>query len=278
MTWVLLANAGHAAPAPARYYLSLGDSLANGTQPDAGGRNHPTAQGYVDFVAAYLRRSAPGLQAVKLGGRGSSASLIGGPPIDPRYGRASPLRQAQAFLAAHRTQTVLVSVNIGDNDVEHCIGPSRIDDACVKDGMSTVARNLVRIGTQLRAAAGPRVTIVGISSYDQFWAFWLNGHRGRVIARRSADIVTQLNQTEDQAWRQSGVFVADSGPRFQTLDEHLVALPGHGLVPRAVERICHTTWACSGPPINFNDHANRRGYRVIAASVIGVIRRIGLVP
>ncbi len=275
---LLLASPGHAGPAPTRYYLSLGDSLANGTQPDAAGHNHATPNGYVDLVAAYVRRFRPGLRAVKLGGRGTSGSLIGGPPVDPHYGPGSQLRQAQAFLTAHRSETVLVTVNIGDNDVERCIGAHKIDYACVKDGMSTVARNLVTIGNQLHAAADPRITIVGISSYDQFWAFWLNGVRGRQIARRSADIVTRLNQTEDQAWRQSGVLVADSGPRFRTLDQHPVALRGHGLVPRAVEHICHLTWACSQSPINFNDHANPRGYRVIATSIIGVIRRTGLVP
>lgn len=273
----LLAGTGQAASAPTRYYLSLGDSLANGTQPDAAGHNHPTAQGYVDGVASYVRRLAPGLRVVKLGGGGSSTRLIAGRPFAPQYGAGSQLRQARAFLGAHRSQTILVTVNIGDNDVEHCITASRIDYACVKQGMSTIAANLVTIGSQLRASAGPRITIIGVASYDQFWAFWLNGAHGRQIARASAEIVAQVNRTEDDAWRQRGVFVADSATAFHTFDQHRVSLPGHGLVPRAVERVCHLTWACSGAPINFNDHANQRGYRVIATSVNGVIRRTGLV-
>jgi lysophospholipase L1-like esterase len=275
-TALVLGAPASGAPSPPRYYLSLGDSLSNGTQPDGRGHNHPTAEGYVDIVGSYVRRLVPALQLVKLGGRGTSASVIAGPPIDPGYGPGSQLRQAQAFLARHRSETVLVTVDIGDNDVERCIGARGIDDACVSSGMASVARNLVTIGSALRAAGGPRVTIVGVSSYDQFWAFWLNGARGRRIARRSAHIVTQLNQTEGQAWRQSGVFVADAGPRFATGDRRRVPLRGHGLVPRAVQRVCQLTWACSPPPINFNDHANRRGYAVIAHSVIAVIRRTGL--
>ncbi|MDQ6607191.1 MAG: hypothetical protein M3Z06_11670, partial [Actinomycetota bacterium] len=74
----LLAGTAGAAPAPTRYYLSLGDSLATGTQPDVAGRNHPTGQGYVDMVGAYVRQSAPGLRLVKLGGGGGSTRLIAG--------------------------------------------------------------------------------------------------------------------------------------------------------------------------------------------------------
>ncbi len=228
------------------------------------------------MVGAYVRQSAPGLRLVKLGGGGGSTRLIAGRSFAPQYGAGSQLSQAQAFLSAHRSETVLVTVNIGDNDVEHCITTRRIDYACVTQGMSTIARNLAAIGNQLRAAAGPGITIVGVASYDQFWGLWLNGARGRRIARTSADIVTQVNVTEDGAWRQTGVLVADSGAAFHTLDQRMVSLPGHGLVPRAVERVCHLTWACSGPPIGFNDHANQRGYHVIATSVIGVIRRTGL--
>ncbi len=278
LSGTLVAGAGRAAPPPTRYYVSLGDSLAIGIQPDAAGRNHATGQGYVDVVGAYVRRFAPGLRLVKLGGGGSSASLIAGRPFAPQYGAGSQLGQAEAFLGAHRSETILVTVNIGDNDVEHCITARRIDYRCVTQGMSMIARNLVAIGNRLRAAAGPRVTIVGVASYDQFWAFWLNGVRGRRIARASADIVAQVNRTEDEAWRQSGVFVADSGPSFRTLDQRRVSLRGHGRVPRAVERVCHLTWACSGSPVNFNDHANQRGYRVIGTSVVRVIRRAGLVP
>ncbi len=130
--------------------------------------------------------------------------------------------------------------------------------------MSTIARNLVEIGNQLRASAGRRITIVGIASYDQFWAFWLHGAHGRQIAQAAASVVTQVNQTEDAAWRQTGVFLADAVPAFRTLDHHRIALAGYGRAPRAVERVCHLTWARSSTPINFNDHPNQRGYHVIA--------------
>ena len=53
---VLAARA--AASQPRRYYVSLGDSLAVGTQPTAGGHDLPTARGYADLLARRLARTA----------------------------------------------------------------------------------------------------------------------------------------------------------------------------------------------------------------------------
>ena len=55
------------------------------------------------------------------------------------------------------------------------------------------------------------------------------------------------------------------------LGQHLAALAGHGRVPLAVRRICTRTWACSPAPVGFNDHANARGYRAIAATVLNAV-------
>ena len=42
-------------------------------------------------------------------------------------------------------------------------------------------------------------------------------------------------------------------------------------MPLAVRRICTLTWACSPAPVGFNDHANARGYRAIAATVLNAV-------
>src|SRR5947199_2225506 len=62
-------GAAHARPAraPARFYLALGDSLAQGVQPDASGASVRTGHGYADQLYAALRRGQPGLRLVKLG-------------------------------------------------------------------------------------------------------------------------------------------------------------------------------------------------------------------
>lgn len=261
-------SGGSPAPDSPSYYLSLGDSLAAGVQPDSSGRDHPTSHGYVDAVAAHLRKRVGALKVVKLGGGGTSGDAIKGPPANSRYPGSSQLDQAVRFLNAHRDRVALITVNLGDNDVEGCVRPTGIDQGCVDRGVAAVSSNLVKIGRKLRAKAGKSVPIVGISDYDQFWAYWLSGKDGRSVARSSKDVIRRLNRTIDSSWKQVHVTSADAASRFHTFDTRPTELPGHGTVPRAVERICHLTWACSAAPIGFDDHAKQSGYKQIAKAVL----------
>lgn len=259
----------------ARLYVAVGDSLASGEQPDTGGQSRRTAEGYADFVAAAERRFYRGLRLRKLGGSETSQTLIYG--SGGRGPGRSRLRRAELLMRAHRGRTVLVTVNIGDNDVEQCISPGGIDHACVQRGLRAVERNLPVIGRRLRAAAGRGARVVGIADYNQFWALWLRGPAGRRIASESAHIVSHLNQVMGQSWRRSGVQFADAGPEFHTLAQRRVYWRGRR-VPLAVKSICELTWACSRPPVGFNDHANARGYRLIANVVARVIGRLSPPP
>src|SRR5262249_12811192 len=64
---------------PATYYLALGDSLAQGVQPNASGVSVMTRDGYPDRVYAVLHASRPGLKLVKLGCPGeTTTSMING--------------------------------------------------------------------------------------------------------------------------------------------------------------------------------------------------------
>ena len=80
-----MASAGHAvaasadppgSPAAASYYLSLGDSLAQGVQPDAAGTDVETNQGYPNQLYAALRPFDLGLQLVKLGCPGETTGTM----------------------------------------------------------------------------------------------------------------------------------------------------------------------------------------------------------
>jgi lysophospholipase L1-like esterase len=263
------------AATPAHFYVALGDSLAVGMQPDSSGTNRPTDHGYVDGIARRIERNVTGLGVVKLGCPGeTTTSMLGGGSCS--YVAGSQLAQAQAFLRAHRGATRLVTVDIGDNDVESCIAANAtINAACVSREMAAVRSNLPKIASALRAAAGRQTPVVGVSDYDQFLAFWLRGTRGRTAARRSVQVVEQLNATVDRIYARADVSVADAAPRFATRQlKRKVALEGHGRVPVAVARICRWTWACSPPPIGFNDHANAVGYAVIAATVESTLAEI----
>lgn len=264
---------GGAAPAPPRY-VSLGDSLAAGLQPDARGVDRPTRQGYADVVARRLTRVYPGLVLRRLScGGATTATLLGGGAGCQERHEPGQVAQAERFLAAH-PETVLVTVNIGDNDVESCIrtSPPAIDSACVARGRARVSRNLPEIARRLRAAAPPAAAVVGVLDYDQFLALWLDGPRGRVVARRSVGVIGSLNALMAGIYRAAGVDVADAGVRFKSRDLTTPrSLPGVGTVPIAVERICRWTWACSGPPIGNDDHARSRGYREIAQAIFDAL-------
>lgn len=249
-------------------YLSLGDSLAAGSQPDAGGSDHPTSQGYANVVGERLAKVYPGLQTRRLscGGARTGTLMTGGEGCRDRN-EPSQLVQAERAMAGE--QVPLVTVNIGDNDVESCLrfNPPSIDTGCVSRGRAEVARNLPQIARRLKAAAGPHTAVVGILDYDQFLALYPEGSQGRQIARRSVRIISSMNALMATIYRGAGVLVADAGQRFATTD---LRTQRHG-VPLAVDRICRWTWACSAPPIGHDDHAKPHGYRVIAQAVLDAL-------
>ena len=107
--------------APPTYYLALGDSLAQGVQPDAAGASVETQDGYPDQVYAALRPSHPTLKLVKLGCPGETTSTMINGGIC-RYPGGSQLKAAVAFLHAHRGRVLLVTIDIGANDPEDCAG------------------------------------------------------------------------------------------------------------------------------------------------------------
>jgi lysophospholipase L1-like esterase len=267
-------RAAAAAPSTPPVYISLGDSLAAGWQPDRQGNDRATKQGYVDVVARSLARSHPGLQIQRMscGGATSGTLLSGGAGCQPR-GERSQLERAEETLKAN-PNTVLVTVNIGDNDVEMCIdgNTGAVDAACMQRGEATVDRTLPQIAARLRAAASPSTRIIGLVDYDQFLSLWLDGAKGRAAARRSLGIIGKLNQRITQIYQQAGIEVADAGGRFATQDlTHTRWLHGYGRVPLAVYNICTLTWACSAEPIGHDDHARPAGYRQIALAILDVL-------
>jgi lysophospholipase L1-like esterase len=261
-----------AAPAHASYYVALGDSLARGWQPGPDGHSRATGAGYVDGVARSLAASHHALTTVKLGCPGETAeSMLAGGKCS--YPHGTQLREAEALLRTRRGHLAAVTVNIGDNDVERCIHRTGVDEDCAERELAVVGDRLPRIARRLRAAAGPEVPIVGLTDYDQFLAFWLRGAGGRKIARRSVAIVLKLNGMADSIYADAGLLAADAADAFATAElDRRVALPGHGRVPLAVKRVCNWTWACSDPPVGFNDHANATGYRVLARVVTAALQ------
>ena len=261
------AASGASAESKATYYLSLGDSLAQGYQPIGGPTTHNVLpiygydQGYADQLFKLERDRYTQLQLVKLGCGGEST-------VSMRYGSQDPsvaascgppsfyalrypdggtqLTEAMTFLQEHRGSVALVTIDIGANDV---LGPS---------GIAPIFTNLPVILADLRAAAGPDVPIVGMNYYGPGLPLaWSQGGLPAVQAY-IGDLVT-FNDSLEGMYGAAGDPVADVESAFSVTD----VTPVDG-TPLDVVRECEWTWICTPPPLGPDIHANRRGYGVIA--------------
>jgi lysophospholipase L1-like esterase len=265
------------------YYLSLGDSLAVGVQPDARGASLPTGHGYPDQLQALLRGHGQVLSLVKLGCPGETTkTLLGGGSCgysgEQRNaltgGGGSQLAAALGFLRAHRGHVPLITIDIGANDLAPCVELTAVAAAvaCAESAIATVKRNTVTILAALRAA-DPRAMIAGMTYYAPQLAEWLSGATGRAYAVGVLPLVAAGNAALTADFQAAHARVADVFTAFKGTDlSGESTLPGSGTVPTAVARICEWTWACAAPPVGPNAHANTAGYGVIAATFYAVLR------
>jgi len=255
------AAANIAAKAPPAYYLSLGDSLAQGVQPDAVGTSVATADGYPDQVYAALRRSHPTLELVKLGCPGeTTVSMINGGIC--HYNRGSQLKAAAAVLHQHRGRVLLVTLDIGANDPEACTGQPSFSQlaVCAVKGIPSAVTHLGTIVDRLKAAAGPGVRIVGMNYYLPALAEWRHGLTGHAVAWTAEKLAATFNALLERVYTKAGIKVSDVFGAFQTSD-----FGSHGAaLPRNVTLLCQWTWECAAAPRGPNQHANQAGYHVIA--------------
>lgn len=265
---------------PAKYYVSLGDSLALGVQPDpASGQDVGTDRGYVDDLFAHYRAQFSGtLHLVKLGCAGETTTSMltgaGSPCTYPR--ERSQLGAALAFIRAHRSAVVLITIDIGANNVDGCATGAGIDQACITSGFAAARSDLPKILGALRAAAGEDTVVAGMNYYDPFLAEYLAGPDGQAVAVQSVKLDVAFNSLLGASFGAFGIPVADVQTAFSTTDfTDTGTVPGVGSVPAGVARICEWTWMCAPFPIGPDFHANQAGYHVIAVAFQQVIGRLG---
>jgi lysophospholipase L1-like esterase len=225
-----------------------------------------TGQGYPDQQYAALRPRYPTLRLVKLGCPGeTTGTMINGGIC--RYPGGSQLAAAVAFLQAHRGRVLLVTLDIGANDPEHCGGQPGLGQLarCAVKDIPAAADHLGTIMARLKAAAGPGVRIVGMNYYLPALAEWRSGLSGRVVAWTAEKLAAAYNSMLGRVYAKSGARVANVFGAFATAD---FTKPAGADVPRNVTRLCQWTWECAAPPRGPNQHANQAGYRVIARAIL----------
>jgi lysophospholipase L1-like esterase len=262
---LLVFLASPALAASDRFYVSLGTSLAAGTQPGS-----PfTDEGYADQLHRLLQAKDRRLQLVKLGCPDeTTVSMITGEGSSCTYRSRSQLDEAVAFLRANRRAVSLVTIDIGANDLLPCVGAGGISLDCIFGAFANVGANLPIILTKLRDAAGSGVPIVAMNYYNPFVAVWLQGEGGQAMALQSADLLTGSGGFNDLLEGIYGSFkvpVGDVARAFHSADFAIV--PRIGL-PANVAVVCQLTWMCTASDI----HPNRTGYFVIALVLASAMR------
>ena len=178
-----------------------------------------TRDGYPDQVYAALRPSRPTLKLVKLGCPGETTSTMINGGIC-HYQGGSQLNAAVAFLRAHHGRVLLVTIDIGANDPEHCAGQPSLTQlaSCGVTGIPAAVTHLTTIMARLKAAAGPGVRIVGMNYYLPALAEWRDGLPGHLVAWAAERLAATYNDMLDRVYTKSGARVADVFGAFDTAD------------------------------------------------------------
>ena len=256
----------------ASYYLSLGDSLVQGYQPGYPDGSE-TLHGYPDrLVADVASKYRLTLENYGCGGATSSSILYtdgcrpGGLANDGvQYPDVPQATAALAFIKAHHGHIGLITISIGWNDFDSCVGVTA-PAACVGATLPGIRTNLLALSAQLRAAAGASTPIVATTYSDPDLADWLEGATGKAAARAwIGELRNVVNPTFASAYAPAKVKLIDVTTAYGTYVpwSKVVELAPYGRIPFAVAQICKLTWMCRIR----NEEASSLGYALIASQI-----------
>jgi lysophospholipase L1-like esterase len=264
-------DAGAASTRSPTYYVSLGDSYSVGFQPGAG-----STPGYTVYVARKTH-----LKLVNFGCGGATTTSIldtvGCPDALPHtvggvtYPTTTQAAAAESFISQHRGHIGLITVSIGGNDITRCAGQSNAA-ACIVAVANSIKTNVAQLAGALRAAAGPKVPIIGSTYPDVVlgaYVYPTNPAAASTINLAKLSVVafkSIINPALTQAYasakgRLVDVTAATGGyiPLTRTVDSKT-----YGTIPVAVASVCAYTWFC----LQGNIHATTPGYTVIGKLIV----------
>ncbi len=261
--------AGASAATPKHYYLSLGDSLSVGWQPDATtGVGHTTNTGYADDLEKLIASRHLTLEKLGCPGEKTGTMISGGVCAYP--GSHNQLAAAVKFIKTHKVS--LITIDIGANDVDNCATAADVV-GCAVAGGKTISTNVPKILKALRTAAGRSTEIVGMTYYDPFLAYYLGTPTQQPLASESVGLAQAINNALTSDFKAVGGKTADVATAFSTYVPftQTSTLAPYGTVPTAVAQICTLTWMCAASPVGPNIHANNAGYTLIAQTFRKVV-------
>ena len=265
-------GAAGAAPLTTAFYLDLGASQSVGVQPLAGSRHgQPTNRGYANYLVALEAAKGIAMQLTQLGCPGEATTTMMSGKDRCYKAPDSQLADAVAFLRSHQNETGLVTVELGFNNVGHCLSSSALATTCIRHQIGVVSEQLPQILSALKTAAGPNVTIVGLGHADPFLANALHGPTGAVSATASLEAMLLLNSALASVYTAYSVPMVDVATTFKMTQTTPTVFTGVGTVPLNVAETCRLTWMCQQPPLGPNMHPNNAGYQAIAGAIVAVL-------
>jgi lysophospholipase L1-like esterase len=256
-----------AADSTSPFLLVLGGSASVGWQPTLSNPHGvPTDEGYANDLVSYEASRGVTVQLSQLGcpGETTTSMLYGGHCYTSS---ATQLDEALTFLQAHHADVGLVTIDMGFNNVRHCLLNGDVQQGCVARGLDAVNRELPTILSDLIGAAGPDVTFVGMNHYNPFFAEALSGPSGQAFALASASVMNRLNDVLHDIYSAAGIAMANVATAFEdggVVHENAI---GSHVVVSDVTYACELTWMCEPAPFGPNLHPNAAGYVTIAAAI-----------
>jgi lysophospholipase L1-like esterase len=254
------------------YYVSLGDSYSVGYQPVPGG----ATPGYATYVAAHTH-----LALVNFGcGGATTTSLlqtVGCPVVLPHtaggqtYPTTTQAAAALAFITAHRGHIGLITVTIGGNDIVPCATKPNVA-SCVITNTGGISSNVTALASQLRAAAGAGVPIIGSTYPDvvlgsYVWPAHPPSATAVSLAKLSVPAFKSIiNPTLAKSYAKSdGSFVdVTKATGAYTSLTRTVHTAKYGSIPVPVAAVCSLTWFCARGDI----HPRNAGYTLIGELIV----------
>jgi lysophospholipase L1-like esterase len=248
------------------YYVSLGDSYSVGYQPGMG-----ATPGYMVYVSRHT-----GLTLVNFGCGGATTTsiltLVGCPIVLPNtaggvtYPTTTQIAAAEAFITAHRGQIGLITVSIGGNDVVGCATQAK-PIPCVATAVDNIKANVKTLASDLRAAAGPGVPIIGSTYPDIALGRYVFPHNPappstvNLVKLSVTAFKVLINPALSTAYASAGgslVDVTRATGAYASFNR-TVETKTYGTIPVPVASVCAFTWFCAKGDI----HARTSGYTLI---------------
>lgn len=269
-------------------YLSLGTSLAAGSQIDAGGNTtFSSEEAYTDQLFQRVKgRIGADLRHEKLGCAGETAdTFAGGTNVFGQPSNCAAIydtgsQLGDALAAIEEGDVVLVTIDLGANDILQAQQVCAGDSGCIAAQVPVIAAKVAQVVGALRVAgyAGP---IVGMNYYNPQAAAAIGFFPGvpgqhapdPTLAGLSDALAQGFNGALAQAYGAVGADVADVYGAFNAGDfgddDPLNGLPDN------VDVLCDLSYMCPADPgVKANIHLNKKGYKVIAKTFVDEIARI----